>query len=227
MTVGVLWLVSRAAGLVALVLLTATLVAGTLATAPTRSRAWPRWARQTLHRNLALLAVGALAVHVLSVILDSYVDIGWAAAVVPLASGYKPVAVAAGTLALDTILVVVATSLLRVRLGFRSWRAVHWTVYGAWPLAVLHYLVTGTDARAWWGVTLAVVAIGVVGAAVAVRVTAARAGAPAPSPVAPVAPAGPASAVGPVAGRPATRAGAGPAGGAGSAAWARPVGGPR
>ena len=181
MTVGMLWLVSRAAGLVALVLLTATLVAGTLATAPTKpapARSWPRWARQLLHRDLALLSIGALAVHVLSVVLDGYVDIGWAAAAVPLASGYRPVAVAAGTLALDAVLVVVATSLLRVRLGFRAWRAVHWTVYAAWPLAVLHYLFTGTDARTWWGVVLAVAAVGAVGAAVAVRVAGARSGAP-------------------------------------------------
>lgn len=177
MSVGVLWLVSRAAGLVALVLLTSTLVAGTLATAPTGSGRWPRWARQVLHRDLALLSVGALAVHVLSVVLDGYVDIGWIAAVLPLASGYRPVAVAAGTLALDAVLVVVATSLLRVRLGLRSWRAVHWIVYAAWPLAVLHYLFTGTDARTWWGSTLAVTAVGAVAAAVAVRVTRARSGA--------------------------------------------------
>ena len=183
MTVGVLWLVSRAAGLVALVLLTATLVAGTRATVPTvpdPDQGWPRWARQLLHRDLALLSIGALAVHVLSVVLDGYVDIGWAAAVVPLASGYRPVAVAAGTLALDAILVVVATSLLRVRLGFRAWRAVHWIVYAAWPLAVLHYLFTGTDARTWWGVVLAVAAVGAVGAAVAVRVAGARSGAQLP-----------------------------------------------
>lgn len=174
MTVGVLWLVSRAAGIVALVLLTATLVAGTLATAPTRSRVWPRWARQVLHRDLALLAVGTLAVHVLAVVLDGYVDIGWAAVVLPLASGYRPLPVAAGTLALDAILVVVATSLLRVRLGFRSWRAVHWIVYAAWPLAVLHYLFTGTDAETWWGVALALGSIGAVAAAVTARVLGAR-----------------------------------------------------
>ena len=180
MTVGIHWLVSRAAGIVALVLLTAALVAGTLATAPTRSRAWPRWAWQALHRDLALLAVGALAVHVTAVVLDGYVDIGWVAAVVPLTSGYRPVEVAIGTLALDAILVVVATSLLRVRLGFRSWRAVHWTVYAAWPLAVLHYLLTGTDARTWWGVTLALASIGAVAAAVTARVTARPAAALAP-----------------------------------------------
>jgi sulfoxide reductase heme-binding subunit YedZ len=110
------------------------------------------------------------------------VDIGWAAAVLPLTSGYRPVEVALGALALDAILVVVATSLLRVRLGLRSWRAVHWIVYAAWPLAVLHYLLTGTDARTWWGSALAVGALGAVGAAVTARLVAARAGGPAGRP---------------------------------------------
>ena len=148
MTVGVLWLVSRAAGIVALVLLTATVVLGTLATGPTRSAAWPRWARQALHRDLALLSVGTLLVHVGAVVLDGYVDVGWYAALVPFTSAYRPLRVGLGTLALDLVLVVIATSLLRVRLGLRTWRAVHWLTYAAWPIAVLHYLTTGTDARA-------------------------------------------------------------------------------
>lgn len=166
-----LWLVSRAAGIMALVLLTATVVLGTLATAPTRSASWPRWARQTLHRYVALLSIGMLLVHVAAVVLDSFVDIRWYAALVPFTSSYQPFRVGLGTIAFDLILVVIATSLLRVRLGFRTWRAVHWLTYAAWPIAVLHYLLTGTDAGAGWGVALSVLAIGAVVAAVAVRLT--------------------------------------------------------
>jgi methionine sulfoxide reductase heme-binding subunit len=75
-----------------------------------------------------------------------------------------------GTVAFDLVLVVIATSLLRVRLGVRTWRAVHWLTYAAWPVAVLHYLTTGTDAGAPWGVALAVLAIGAVAAAVGIRI---------------------------------------------------------
>jgi sulfoxide reductase heme-binding subunit YedZ len=170
MTVGVLWLVSRAAGIVALVLLTTTVVLGTRSIAPTRSATWPRWARQALHRDVALLSIAALAVHVGAVVLDNYVDINWYAALVPFASAYRPVWVGLGTIAFDLVLVVIATSLLRVRLGVRTWRAVHWLTYAAWPVAVLHYLTTGTDARAPWGVALAVLAVVAVAVAVAVRV---------------------------------------------------------
>ena len=117
MTVGVLWLVSRAAGVVALVLLTATVLLGTVSTAPTRSATWPRWARQALHRDLALLSIGALLVHVGAVVLDNFVDVHWYVALVPFVSAYRPVRVGLGTLAFDLVLVVIATSLLRVRLG--------------------------------------------------------------------------------------------------------------
>jgi sulfoxide reductase heme-binding subunit YedZ len=176
-TVGLLWLVSRASGLVAFALLTATLVAGALAARPDRTRegrAWPRWARQTLHRDLALLAIGTLGVHVSSVVLDGYVDVGWISAVVPFTAGYHPLSVAAGALALDAVLLVVATSLLRVRLGYRSWRAVHWLVFAAWPLAALHYLGVGTDAGTRWGLAAVGVATAAVVAAVAARLVAAR-----------------------------------------------------
>jgi sulfoxide reductase heme-binding subunit YedZ len=166
-----LWLVSRAAGIMALVLLTATVVLGTLATAPTRSASWPRWARQTLHRDVALLSIGMLLVHVTAVVADNFVDIRWYAAVLPFTSSYRPFWVGLGTIAFDLILVVIGTSLLRVRLGFRTWRAVHWLTYAAWPIAVLHYLMTGTDAGAGWGVALSVLSIGAVVAAVGTRVT--------------------------------------------------------
>ena len=146
------------------------MVLGTRSIAPTRSATWPRWARQALHRDLALLSIGALAVHVGAVVLDNYVDINWYAALVPFASAYRPAWVGLGTIAFDLVLVVIATSLLRVRFGVRTWRAVHWLTYAAWPVAVLHYLTTGTDARAPWGVALAVLAVVAVAVAVAVRV---------------------------------------------------------
>ena len=182
-----LWLVSRAAGVVALVLLTATVVLGTVSTAPTRSATWPRWARQALHRDLALLSIAALAVHIGAVVLDDFVDIRWYVPLVPFVSAYRPVWVGLGTVAFDLVLVVIATSLLRVRLGVRTWRAVHWLTYAAWPVAVLHYLTTGTDAGAPCGVALAVLAIGAVLVAVGIRIRTAAGLARVPATVPPAA----------------------------------------
>src|SRR5205823_969111 len=84
-----------------------------------------------------------------------------------------------GAVAFDLLLALIATSLLRARIGLRAWRAVHWLAYASWPVALLHTLGTGSDARAGW---LAVVSIACTAAVVlAVLWRAATAGAAAPS----------------------------------------------
>ena len=103
-----------------------------------------------VHRTLALFSVAFLALHVLTAILDPFVTIGWAATVLPFASGYRTLAIGLGTLAVDLGGAVTITSLVRRRLGFRSWRAVHWLVYLAWPVAFVHSLTAGNDLGIWW-----------------------------------------------------------------------------
>jgi len=85
-----LWFATRATGIVAFLLLTLVLALGVLSTE--RGFAgprWPRFATQALHRNTALLALGLLAVHVATTIVDGYVDMGWATAIVPFSSSYE------------------------------------------------------------------------------------------------------------------------------------------
>ena len=89
----------------------------------------------------------------------------------PLASSYRPVAVALGVISVDLTLAVIVTSLLRERIH-RLWRAVHWLAYGAWPLAVLHGLTAGTDAFAPWMLVIEGLCVLAVGAALAWRLTA-------------------------------------------------------
>jgi methionine sulfoxide reductase heme-binding subunit len=145
-----LWVLSRASGVTAFLLLTAVTALGVAATRrAVASERWPRFATQDLHRNLSLLALGFLAVHLISTVLDGYVDVGWWAGVVPFSSAYDRFWVGLGTLTIDVLLLLVVTSLLRDRLGRRLWRAVHWTAYAAWPLAALHFLGAGTDASSW------------------------------------------------------------------------------
>lgn len=170
-----LWFATRATGLVAFLLLTGVVVLGIAATQPSTAPGWTRATLQGVHRNVALLACAFLVGHVLTTLLDGYVSVGWAAAVVPFAAGYRPFYVGLGTLALDTLLAVVVTSLLRRRLGLRTWRVVHWAAYAAWPLALAHYLGTGTDARRPWGLAVGVAALVAVAGAALVRVVAGRA----------------------------------------------------
>jgi sulfoxide reductase heme-binding subunit YedZ len=90
--------------------------------------------------------------------------------VVPFRGAYQPVWLGLGTLALDTVLAIVVTSLLRARLGVRAWRAVHWLAYAAWPLALLHGLWVGSDASEPWLLATAVTCAAVVAAGVVWRV---------------------------------------------------------
>ena len=116
----------------------------------------PRFVVLGLHRNVALLAVAFLVVHIVTVVLDPYVTINLVDAVVPFGSAYRPLWLGLGALAFDLLLAVVVTSLLRARIGRRTWRAVHWAAYALWPLALVHALGTGTDAmRPWFLVTAA------------------------------------------------------------------------
>jgi len=113
-------------------------------------RPLPRFAVAEFHRRLALLAVVFLGIHVGTTVLDTYVNIGVVAVFVPGASHYKTLWVALGTVALDLVLAVVITSLLRQRLSHDTWRAIHWISYLAWPIALIHTIFIGTDLRFGW-----------------------------------------------------------------------------
>ncbi|HWG72707.1 MAG TPA: ferric reductase-like transmembrane domain-containing protein [Acidimicrobiales bacterium] len=164
-----LWYLTRGTGLVALILLTASVALGVLNTSRWARPSWPRFATAGLHRNVSLLVVVVLAIHIITAELDTFAPVGWAAVVVPFASSYRPIWLGLGTLAFDLIVALVVTSLLRGRLGYRTWRAVHWAAYVSWPVAVLHGLGTGTDARLAWVQLIAVACTLAVGVAVAWR----------------------------------------------------------
>jgi sulfoxide reductase heme-binding subunit YedZ len=164
-----LWYATRAAGLVALLLLTASTMLGVLTAGRLCTPRWPRFLTVGLHRNIALLAGVFLAVHIATIVLDSYTSIPLTAAFVPFATSYKRFWLALGAVALDLLIALVVTSLARTRLGFRGWRLVHWCGYACWPLALAHGAGAGTDERTLWGVGLTLGCVAVVTGAVAWR----------------------------------------------------------
>jgi predicted ferric reductase len=166
-----LWYTTRSTGVIAFVLLTATFALGLAATKRAlASRHWPRFATQQLHRNISLLAVLFLGVHIVTSLADSYVKIGWWSLVIPGISGYRPFWVTLGTLAFDLTVVIAATSLIRDRMSARLWRAIHLTAYAVWPLAFFHFLGTGTDAaHGRWGLYLDLVCLLALGLAASAR----------------------------------------------------------
>ena len=140
-----LWYLNRSTGLVLLVLLTASTVLGVLAMNGRAGRGLPRFVTQSLHRNLALLSVVLLAVHVASAVADTFVDIRWWQAFVPVGATYLPLWLGLGTVSLDLMALVVLTSLLRSRLSHSTWRVVHLLSWAAWAVAVAHGVGIGTD----------------------------------------------------------------------------------
>jgi sulfoxide reductase heme-binding subunit YedZ len=152
-----LWFATRATGLIALVLLTGTVVLGVVTSVRFASPALPRFVTVSLHRNLSLLTVTFTGLHVLTTVTDPFASISAVSAVLPFTSGYRRIWLGLGAAAFDLLLAVLVTSLLRTRVGPRAWRAVHWAGYACWPVALIHGLGTGTDGAARW--VLAVTAV--------------------------------------------------------------------
>jgi methionine sulfoxide reductase heme-binding subunit len=173
-----LWYASRATGVISLVLLSAVMIIGILVNRHGRLPGLPRFAVLGLHRNLSLLAVAFVAVHVLTAVADSYVSISLAAAVIPFVSSYEPLWLGLGAVALDLMAALIVTSLLRGHLGRRTWRTVHWLAYASWPVAVVHSVFSGRDLQSGPLLYLALACIAGVIGALAWRVAAARAAPP-------------------------------------------------
>ncbi|HEV7466285.1 MAG TPA: ferric reductase-like transmembrane domain-containing protein, partial [Candidatus Dormibacteraeota bacterium] len=161
-----LWYTTRGAGVVSMVLLSGVMALGMLTRARAGGRRWPRFLTAALHRDLSLMALVFLGLHIVTAVVDPYTHLGITAALVPFGSSYRTLWLGLGTIALDLMLAIAATSLLRSVVGRRAWRAIHWLAYACWPVAVVHGLGTGTDAGSPWmsGITVLCVA-GVLSAA--------------------------------------------------------------
>jgi sulfoxide reductase heme-binding subunit YedZ len=164
------WYLTRSTGAVSLVLLTLAIALGVVDVRRWSTPRWPRFLVDSLHRNVSLLAMAFLALHVLTSVLDSFAPISLLDAFVPFVGSYRPFWLGLGAVALDLLVAVTITSLLRQRLGYSSWRLIHWLTYASWPIALLHGLGTGSDVKATWLLGLSVACLIVVLAAVLVRV---------------------------------------------------------
>ena len=163
------WYLTRGSGAMVLILLTVTIVLGIAEVGRLASRRWPRFAVDGLHRTSSLLALIFLTVHILTAVLDSFAPIALADAFVPFVGAYRPVWLGLGAVACDLLLAVTLTSVVRMRLGHRAWRAVHWLAYGSWPIAVVHSMGTGSDVHQGWLAVVYVTCIGAVLLAVFAR----------------------------------------------------------
>ena len=165
------WYVTRASGIVAWLLLTASVLWGiVLSTKAFPEQRRPAWLLD-LHRWLGGLTVGFVAIHLVALVADSYATFTLADLAIPFASNWKPGAVALGVIAAWTLIVVEATSLAMKRLPRKAWRAIHLTSYLTFWLATLHAAFAGTDRSQVLYQATAAVSIAVVVWAIIYRLT--------------------------------------------------------
>lgn len=151
-----LWYATRAAGTLSLVLLTAVLILGLAITARLEMGSRWRFVVHGLHRNLSLLTVIFLVVHILTAVLDPYAGLSWRDALIPFTSSYRPLYLGLGVVAVEVLAALVMTGLLQRWIGVRVFRLVHWAAYACWPIALVHGLGTGSDVRSAWFYLLSV-----------------------------------------------------------------------
>ena len=164
------WYLARASGLLAYSLLTASVLAGLVLKARPFAGLLRPAAVTDLHRFLALLGLGSVAIHGSALVLDTTVAISPLALLVPGLAPYRPLATGLGSLAAIGMLLVYVSFPLRKRIGARAWRRLHWLTYGVFALATVHGLAAGSDTRETWALALYGAATGAVIGATAWRI---------------------------------------------------------
>ncbi|MBB3043778.1 hypothetical protein [Nocardioides soli] len=168
------WFLARAAGFVALLTASVTVALGAAGPASWGDR---RIIAQLVHRSAAVVTLALLALHVILLVTDRFVDVSIGGALVPFTAGYRGVALGLGTLAAYSFLVAAASGTLRGRMAAsaataRAWRAIHLSAYAAWALAMVHGVLAGTDTGTTWAPLLYGGSALAVAGAVAARVVA-------------------------------------------------------
>jgi predicted ferric reductase len=143
------WYFARSAGLVAYLLLSASVILGVLMSARAQLT-WPRFAVEEVHRFLAILTGVFVTLHGASLLLDRVVPISLGQMLVPFTSSYRPLAVGLGVTAAELMAAVGLTNLFRKQLPRTVWRKAHYLTLAVWALASLHGVLAGTDRGVPW-----------------------------------------------------------------------------
>jgi sulfoxide reductase heme-binding subunit YedZ len=150
----VAWYVTRAGGMVAFGLLTVAVLVGIALAGRARLARWPQFALDEVHRFAGLLAGVFTTLHVLVLLVDSYLPFSVADLVVPGAADYRTVATAVGVIGAELMVALAVTNRLRKRLPYRVWRGAHYLNVAVWLLALAHGITAGSDTRSLWATAL-------------------------------------------------------------------------
>lgn len=154
------WILARASGLTAYALMTLAVLAGLVLKSRPAGRALKAASVTDVHRFLTLLALGAVAVHGTTLVLDSTVTITPKALLVPGLAPYRPVWTAFGVVTAELAGLIVLSFSLRRKIGAKAWRRLHWATYAVFAAATVHGLGAGTDSAHSWAFTFYLAAVG-------------------------------------------------------------------
>jgi sulfoxide reductase heme-binding subunit YedZ len=156
------WYAARAGGMLAFVLLTASVVAGLMLSSRDRLQHWPRFALEDVHRFLGLLAGSFIVLHGGALLLDSYLPFTLGSLLIPGTAPYRPLWVALGIVGAELLVALAIANHYRKELGHTFWRRAHYLNFAVWTLALVHGLGAGTDTTTPWAVTIYVVSASLV-----------------------------------------------------------------
>ncbi len=164
------WTLARAGGFTALILLSLAVCAGLAMSIQWQSPAkWPRLINNELHNFLTLCSTIFVGLHILTLWIDPFTHFNWYEIFIPFTTSYRPIWAALGIIAVYLGLAIGLSTLLRPRIGYRTWRSLHVFTLLIYALVVVHGITTGSDSTTWWGITLYVICILLVGPLLAVR----------------------------------------------------------
>lgn len=144
------WLVSNASGVVALLLISVSVLLGLTMSAKLLVKADVRRAAMRLHEHVAIAALAAIAVHGLALLGDPWLKPGWRGITVPFALSYRPAYTGLGIIGGYLGLLLGPSFYLRRRIGARRWRRLHRAIVVVWLLSAAHALGAGSDGAKLW-----------------------------------------------------------------------------
>lgn len=148
------WYAARAGGMLAYLLLSASVCLGLLMSGKANPKRWPKFALEDVHRFVGILAGVFVAIHGGALLLDSFVPFSLSQVLVPGTSSYRPLAVGFGVVAAELLVALAISNHYRRQIPHGVWRRLHMLNFAVWALALVHGVTAGTDATTPWALAL-------------------------------------------------------------------------
>jgi len=144
------WIVARVGGILAYLLLFASVGLGLANKLRLLDRYLTRAQVMYLHRFIAMMAFVFTGLHVGGLLLDTYLTFDLGSLLIPFTSEYRPLWTGLGTLVVYGAAAVAITAYLSRRVGYKVWRTIHYLSFGIFAATLMHGLMAGTDSSSLW-----------------------------------------------------------------------------